>query len=108
MITQTDTPPSVKTEGMRTLLIVDDDAPLLNRLARAMERRGFVVRTADSVAAGIQAAQSSPPDYAVVDLRLGDGSGLDVVAALRAARADTRIVMLTGYRAIATAGAPGQ
>src|SRR5258708_15038465 len=103
MITQTDTPPSVKTEGMRTLLIVDDDAPLLNRLARAMERRGFEVRTADSVSAGIRAAESAAPDYAVVDLRLGDGNGLDVVAALRAARADTRIVMLTGYGAIATA-----
>lgn len=87
----------------RTLLLVDDDAPLLNRLARAMERRGFEVRIADTVAAGIAAAQASPPDYAVVDLRLADGSGLDVVAALRAVRADTRIVMLTGYGAIATA-----
>jgi two-component system response regulator RegA len=90
-------------ETLRTLLIVDDDAPLLNRLARAMERRGFEVRTADSVSAGIQAAQTEAPEYAVVDLRLGDGNGLDVVAALRAARADTRIVMLTGYGAIATA-----
>src|SRR5258708_16456209 len=106
MITQTDTPPSVKTEGMRTLLLVDDDAPLLSRLARAMERRGFEVRTADSVSAGIRAAESAAPDSAVVDLRLGDGNGLDVVAALRAARADTRIVMLTGYGAIATAVAP--
>jgi two-component system response regulator RegA len=90
-------------DGLRSLLIVDDDAPLLNRLARAMERRGFEVRTADSVSAGIQAAQTAAPEFAVVDLRLGDGNGLDVVAALRAARADTRIVMLTGYGAIATA-----
>src|SRR5581483_243458 len=96
-------PPPAKPDALRSLLIVDDDAPLLNRLARAMERRGFEVRTADSVSAGIQAAQSAAPEYAVVDLRLGDGNGLDVVAALRAARADTRIVMLTGYGAIATA-----
>jgi two-component system response regulator RegA len=87
----------------RTLLLVDDDAPLLNRLARAMEKRGFTVQTAGSVAEGIAAAGAAPPDYAVVDLRLADGSGLDVVAALRSARSDTRIVMLTGYGAIATA-----
>jgi two-component system response regulator RegA len=103
MIPQTDRQPSPSAEAARTLLIVDDDAPLLNRLARAMERRGFEVRTADSVSSGVQEAQSVAPDYAVVDLRLGDGNGLDVVAALRAARADTRIVMLTGYGAIATA-----
>jgi two-component system response regulator RegA len=86
----------------RTLLIVDDDAPLCQRLARAMERRGFIVTTADSVAAG-KAAAASRPAYAVVDLRLGDGSGLDVVAAVRAARSGARIVMLTGYGNIATA-----
>src|SRR5438132_6866763 len=102
MMTQTTPQPGLPpSEALRTLLIVDDDAPLLNRLARAMERRGFEVRTADSVSAGIRAAESAAPDYAVVDLRLGDGNGLDVVAALRAARADTRIVMLTGYGAIA-------
>jgi two-component system, response regulator RegA len=87
----------------RTLLVVDDDAPLCQRLARAMERRGFVVLTADSVANGIAAATAHPPAFAVVDLRLGDGSGLDVVSALRAARPAARIVMLTGYGNIATA-----
>jgi len=102
MIPQTGPAPA-QPQGLRSLLIVDDDAPLLNRLARAMERRGFEVRTADSVSAGIQAAQTAAPEYAVVDLRLGDGNGLDVVAALRSARADIRIVMLTGYGAIATA-----
>ena len=95
--------PPIGTEPLRSLLIVDDDAPLLNRLARAMERRGFEVRTAESVSAGIQAAQTDAPEFAVVDLRLADGNGLDVVAALRAARPDIRIVMLTGYGAIATA-----
>lgn len=94
---------AVESAPPETLLIVDDDAPLLNRLARAMEKRGFVVETADSVAAGIEAARRAPPEYAVVDLRLGDGNGLDIVAALRAARADMRIVMLTGYGNIATA-----
>ena len=90
-------------ESERTLLIVDDDAPLCQRLARAMERRGFVVATADSVANGVAAATAQPPAFAVVDLRLGDGSGLDVVGALRMARPGARIVVLTGYGNIATA-----
>jgi len=90
-------------EAERTLLIVDDDAPLCQRLARAMERRGFVVSTADGVAAGVAAATAHPPAFAVVDLRLGDGSGLDVVGALREARPGARIVVLTGYGNIATA-----
>ena len=89
--------------GERSLLIVDDDQPFRQRLAIAMERRGYVVATADSVATGIAAAQGRPPAFAVVDLRLADGSGIDVVTALRAARADCRIVMLTGYGNIATA-----
>jgi two-component system, response regulator RegA len=90
-------------EAERRLLIVDDDTPFCQRLARAMEKRGFVVDTADSVAGGIAVAQERPPAFAVVDLRLGDGSGLDVVSALRQGRAATRIVMLTGYGNIATA-----
>jgi two-component system response regulator RegA len=90
-------------ESERTLLIVDDDAPLCQRLARAMERRGFVVATADGVGTGVAAATAQPPAFAVVDLRLGDGSGLDVVAALRGARPGARIVVLTGYGNIATA-----
>ena len=87
----------------RSLLIIDDDEPFRSRLARAMEKRGFTVATADSVAAGISAAREQPPAFAVVDLRLADGSGLDVVAALRQARPGARIVMLTGYGNIATA-----
>jgi two-component system response regulator RegA len=90
-------------EAERTLLIVDDDAPLCQRLARAMERRGFIVATADSVAAGTAAASERPPAFAVVDMRLGDGRGLDVVTALRKARPGARIVMQTGYGNIATA-----
>jgi two-component system response regulator RegA len=87
----------------RSLLLVDDDEPFVKRLARAMEKRGFIPETAESVAAGKAAAVSRPPAYAVVDLRLEDGNGLDVVEALRDRRPDCRIVVLTGYGAIATA-----
>lgn len=86
-----------------TLLLVDDDEAFVKRLARAMERRGFVPETAQSVAEGKAIALSRPPAYAVVDLRLEDGNGLDVVEALRERRPDCRIVVLTGYGAIATA-----
>ncbi len=86
-----------------SLLLVDDDEVFLRRLARAMEKRGFAVETAASVAAGKAQVAARPPAYAVVDLRLDDGNGLDVVEALRERRADSRIVVLTGYGAIATA-----
>jgi two-component system response regulator RegA len=86
-----------------SLLLVDDDAPFLMRLARAMEKRGFKPETAETVAAGKAIAHARPPAYAVVDLRLEDGNGLDVVEALRERRPDARIVVLTGYGAIATA-----
>lgn len=86
-----------------SLLLVDDDEPFLRRLARAMEKRGFSTETAESVAAGKAIAKARPPAYAVVDLRLGDGNGLDVVEVLREARPDARVVVLTGYGAIATA-----
>ena len=87
----------------KSLLIVDDDEPFLKRLARAMERRGFEPETAESVAAGKAIATARPPAYAVVDLRLEDGNGLDVVEVLREKRPNSRIVVLTGYGAIATA-----
>jgi len=86
-----------------SLLLVDDDEQFLRRLIRAMEKRGFEVESAGSVAAGKAIATARPPAYAVVDLRLGDGSGLDVVETLREKRPDSRIVVLTGYGAIATA-----
>ena len=87
----------------RSLLLVDDDEPFLRRLAKAMEKRGFEVETAGSVAAGKAIATARPPAYAVIDLRLEDGNGLDVVEVLRDRRADARVVVLTGYGAIATA-----
>lgn len=87
----------------RSLLLVDDDEPFLKRLAKAMEKRGFEVETAGSVVAGSAIATARPPAYAVVDLRLEDGNGLDVVEILHEKREDCRVVVLTGYGAIATA-----
>lgn len=87
----------------KSLLLVDDDEPFLRRLAKAMEKRGFEVETAGSVAAGQAIATARPPAYAVCDLRLGDGNGLDVVETIREKRPDSRVVVLTGYGAIATA-----
>jgi two-component system, response regulator RegA len=87
----------------RDLLVVDDDKPFLTRLARAMETRGFAVRTAESVSEGVAEVHKTAPNFAVVDLRLGDGSGLDVIKALHEARPDARAVVLTGYGNIATA-----
>ena len=87
----------------KTLLLVDDDEPFLKRLAKAMEKRGFEPECAGSVAAGKAIATARPPAFAVVDLRLEDGNGLDVVEVIRDRRPDARIVVLTGYGAIATA-----
>jgi two-component system response regulator RegA len=87
----------------RTLLVLDDDAALRTRLGRAMESRGFEVTLAGSVSEGTTIAQAAPPAFAVVDMRLEDGTGLKVVEAIREARPDARVVMLTGYGAISTA-----
>jgi len=87
----------------RSLLIVDDDGPFLRRLARAMDTRGFIVEIAASVEQGIARSKAAPPKYAVIDLRLGDGNGLDVIEAIRQRRDDTKIIILTGYGNIATA-----
>jgi two-component system, response regulator RegA len=86
-----------------TLLICDDDEAFARRLARAMERRGFLPEIALTVAEGKRIAREKPPAFAVIDLRLEDGNGLEVVEDLREARPDARIVVLTGYGAIATA-----
>ncbi len=87
----------------KSLLLLDDDESFLRRLAKAMEKRGFEVETAGSVTAGSTIATARPPAYAVVDLRLEDGNGLDVVEIIREKRPDSRVVVLTGYGAIATA-----
>src|SRR4051812_47957979 len=87
----------------KTLLIVEDDRPLRERLARAMEARGFTVAIAESVAEGKARAKEAPPAYAVVDLKLEDGNGLDVVETLHTIRPESRVVVLTGFGNIATA-----
>ena len=87
----------------KSLLLMDDDESFLRRLAKAMEKRGFEVETALSVADGRAIAMARTPAYAVCDLRLEDGNGLDVVEVIRERRPDSRVVVLTGYGAIATA-----
>lgn len=86
-----------------TLLIVDDDRAFLARLARAMETRGFEVEAAASVEEGLSSLRRRPPAFAVVDMRLEDGNGIDVIAALKDVRPEARAVILTGYGNIATA-----
>ena len=85
------------------LILVDDDAPLRRSLQRALERRNFQVYTADSLKAGMNLAHSVKPDYAVIDLRLEDGSGIELVKRLRELYPKVRVVILTGYGNIATA-----
>ena len=87
----------------KSLLILDDDDPLRGRLSRAMEKKGFVVKEAKSVAEGLDIVRKSPPNFAVVDLRLEDGNGLDVIKELSKNKSDSRIVMLTGYGNLPTA-----
>jgi two-component system response regulator RegA len=100
-VSMADARPVVPNE--RTLLIVEDDKAFLTRLARAMEARGFTVATAESVADGLLQVEKAPPFYAVVDMRLGDGNGLDVISALKKRRPEAHGVVLTGYGNIATA-----
>jgi len=86
-----------------SLLIVDDDNPLRDRLSRAMEKKGFKVSQADSVKQGIIQAKNLPPAFAVIDLRLNDGNGLAVVEQIQKLKKNSRIIMLTGYGNIPTA-----
>ena len=86
-----------------SLLIVDDDNPFRERLARAMEKKGFAVSQAQGVKAGIESVKSKKPTFAVVDLRLGDGNGLEVVKEIQTSNPESRIIMLTGYGNIPTA-----
>jgi len=87
----------------KSLLIVDDDNPFRERLARAMEKKGFEVFQAESVQKGIQAVKDKQPGFAVVDLRLADRNGLEVVKQIQNSNATSRIIMLTGYGNIPTA-----
>ena len=87
----------------KSLLIVDDDNPFRERLARAMEKKGFKVSQAEGVKKGLDAVKNNKPAFAVVDLRLGDGNGLEVVKEIQNSNANSRVVMLTGYGNIPTA-----
>ncbi|ESQ75726.1 chemotaxis protein CheY [Asticcacaulis sp. AC402] len=87
----------------KSLLVVDDDAPFRNRLGRALETRGFVVTMAESVHEALEIIAKNPPAFAVMDMRLDDGSGLRAIEALHKARPEARAIMLTGYGNIATA-----
>src|SRR6202161_4172839 len=87
----------------RSLLIVEDDKSFLQRLARAMETRGFAVSTAESVADGLLQVEKAPPAFAVVDMRLADGNGLDVISAMKKSRPAAPAIILPGYGNIATA-----
>ncbi len=94
---------TVEVPGDRSLLIVEDDKSFLQRLARAMEQRGFTVTTADTVADGLVQVERTAPAFAVVDMRLADGNGLEVISALKQRRPEARGIVLTGYGNIATA-----
>lgn len=87
----------------KSLLIVDDDKPFLTRLARAMELRGYHVNMADNTADGLKFIEQSPPAFAIIDMRLNDGNGLDVITRLKQCRPDARGIVLTGYGNIASA-----
>jgi len=87
----------------KSLLIVDDDNPFRERLARAMEKKGFEVTQAEGVKKGIDSVKITKPAFAVIDLRLGDGNGLEVVKEIQNLKKDSRIIMLTGYGNISTA-----
>ena len=87
----------------KSLLIVDDDNPFRERLARAMEKKGFKVSQAESVKKGVESVKVKKPGFAVVDLRLGDGNGLEVVKEIQTTNSESRIIMLTGYGNIPTA-----
>jgi len=87
----------------KSLLIVDDDNPFRQRLARAMEKKGFLVTQAEGVKAGLDSVKSKKPAFAVVDLRLNDGNGIEVVKEIQKNNTESRIIMLTGYGNIPTA-----
>jgi two-component system response regulator RegA len=98
-----ETDPRVQALDDRSLMVLDDDAPFRARLARALAHRGFDVVAVGSVAEARERLVASAPAFAVVDLRLEDGSGLEVVEALHRIREDSHAIILTGYGAIATA-----
>ena len=102
-MTEPETTKNIKNYEDKSLLIVDDDNPFRERLARAMEKKGFVVTQAESVKKGLNSLKLTKPAFAVVDLRLNDGSGLEVVKEIQNLNTHSRIIVLTGYGNIPTA-----
>ena len=102
-MTEPQTTKNIKNYEDKSLLIVDDDNPFRERLARAMEKKGFVVTQAESVKKGIDSLKLKKPAFAVVDLRLNDGNGLEVVKEIQNLNTHSRIIVLTGYGNIPTA-----
>lgn len=94
---------SIESDEARSLLLVDDDDTFRSRLARAFRERGYAVREASGLGAAIALAREESPELAVVDLRITDGDGLDVVRELKRIDATTNVLVLTGYGSIATA-----
>ena len=90
-------------QSLGRVLLIDDDSPFVNRLARAMQKRGYVADVAESIAEANAKVDNDPPDFAVVDMRLGDGNGLDVIERIQTLKDDARVVVLTGYGNISTA-----
>ena len=103
IVTEPNYTKNIKDFKDKSLLIVDDDNPFRERLARAMEKKGFVVTQAESVKKGIDSLKMTKPAFAVVDLRLNDGNGLEVVKEIQYLNTNSRIIMLTGYGNIPTA-----
>ena len=103
IVTELNSTKNIKDFKDKSLLIVDDDNPFRERLARAMEKKGFAVTQAESVKKGIDSLKMTKPAFAVVDLRLNDGNGLEVVKEIQYLNANSRIIMLTGYGNIPTA-----
>jgi two-component system, response regulator RegA len=96
-------PDAVAAESLPTILVVDDDNVFRERLARALRDRGYEVRTAPDPASALESARADSPELAVVDLRMPEGNGLELVRDLKAIDAATKVVVLTGYGSIATA-----
>jgi two-component system response regulator RegA len=86
-----------------TFLVVDDDASFCHVLTRALNRRDIAACSARTIAEALEQAQANPLTRALIDLKLADESGLDVISAVKQVRPDLDIVMLTGYSSIATA-----
>ena len=97
------TNPSADIRDHATLLLVDDDVTLCDVMGRALTARGFAVTAVHTLDDALRAIDADPPEFALVDLKLADQSGLKVVARLKAADAHTRIVVLTGHASIPTA-----